>query len=92
MEKQKFLMEMIDIANGQGKRFEPTAFELIKEAIRSQAKGGTRVYNIPMNQMYISVNGVNIFVSEETLKNISSSLKGEGFDVDEVNGYYNIKW
>lgn len=95
MEKQKFLMEVLELSNNQGKTLEPVALDLIREAIKYQAKNGVRAYNLPSNQIYITINGVNLIIGSESIKTIITALKEDGFEVDEfngVNGYTSIKW
>lgn len=93
MEKQKFLMEIMDIVNGSDKTdlIKPV-LELTKEAIRTQAKQGGRVYNIPTAQMYVAINGVNLIIGPGTLKKVTEALTEEGFNVGEMNGYWSIQW
>lgn len=93
MEKQKFLMEILDIVNGTNRiELSGPVFELIKEAIRGQAKQGVRAYNMPTNQMYITINGVNVVVGAAVMKKVSESLIEEGFNVGEANNYYSVQW
>jgi len=86
-------MEIMDIVNGTEKEtlVEPL-LELMKEAIRTQAKQGVRVYNIPMQNIYVSINGVNILVGVSTIKKITEALTAEGFNVGEMNGYWSVQW
>lgn len=93
MEKQEFLMEVMDIMNGtDSDEIEAAAKVLTKEAIRTQARRGMRQYNISRNQYVLNINGVQIFLSEKRINNIVDFIKDEGFRVEENNGYFMVNW
>lgn len=93
-EKQKFLMEIMDIMNGQNSNELIVAVEiLVREAIRTQARQGGKMYNIPVEQMHMNMNGVAVIVRKETIVKLVDNLREEGFQITEPgNGYYSIEW
>jgi hypothetical protein len=92
--KKKFIEEITEIMEGNNsKELENASLCLIKEAIRSMAKNGGRIINIPNNGgMRINVAGSNIIIGPETINRLIANLAIEGFTIENNGVFHVIQW
>lgn len=96
MEKQNFLMEVMEITNGkESKEFDIILQALIKEVICTNARNNNRQINIQKDQFYINLAGLgNVMIGNEVVTRLIEFLREEGFEITEQNNasYYTVQW
>lgn len=92
MEKQVFLMEVIDLSNKYNSSIKEEFEVYMKDSIRNVAKVGNRIFHINSFQWYFPVNGVNKIANAENILEMKKFLENEGFAVVDIGGQLQITW
>lgn len=97
MEKQVFLMEVLEITNNIMSQKQTALRTAVKETIKQTARVGTRfVYlTMPTWNFYANVNGqnMNFTALQEDIDKVEEFFKEEGFTTDrDTIPYLRISW